>query len=368
MERVDCIVIGAGIIGLACARALAMTGREVIILERASDIGSETSSRNSEVIHAGIYYPSDSLKASLCLRGRQQLYQYCEERNIRHQRCGKLIVATSDTQLDTLRGLQAQAIRNGVDDVVMMAAADAMSLEPALYCEAALWSPQTGIIDSHGLMTSLLGDAENHGAVLVLNSPVTGGRREADAIELSVGGESPVTLLATTVVNAAGLWAQAVASSMQNLDKAVIPAAFLARGVYFSLRDPVPFRHLVYPLPEPGGLGCHFTLDLDGRGRFGPDVEWVDEVSYHVEPGRANAFYQSIRHYWPQIRTGSLQPDYAGIRPKISTDGEFGDFIIQDSAAHGMPGLVNLYGIESPGLTSSMAIAEAVLAAATVQK
>ena len=347
-------------VGLACARASAMSGREVIVLDKADAIGTETSARNSEVIHAGIYYPTGSAKAELCVSGRRLLYEYCQQRNINHRRCGKLIVATDSSQMEALQALHAKAIANDVPEVELISAEQARSMEPELHCEAALWSPVTGIIDSHGLMLNLLGDAENAGAVLVLNSEVCSGRVVPEGIELSVGGESPISLRAKSVINAAGLWAQPIAHSIDGLPDSMVPERYLARGVYFSYHGKAPFSRLVYPMPEPGGLGCHYTLDLDGKGRFGPDVEWIDEISYQVDATRGQAFYQSIRQYWPGIADDSLLPDYAGVRSKVAPSGGVGDFIIQDTSDHGVSGLVNLYGIESPGLTASLAIADRV--------
>ncbi len=360
MEQVDCLVIGAGVVGLACARALAIAGREVIIVERASGIGTETSARNSEVIHAGIYYPSGSLKAELCVAGKHALYHYCEERAINHRRCGKLIVASTEAQLADLKALQQKAHANGVTDIELISAAEAMAREPEVHGHAALWSPSTGIVDSHTFMLNLLGDIENHAGMLVLESPVESAKAVDHGIEITTGGESAMTLRANLVINAAGLWAQEIADSVDGLGKTTIPERHLARGVYFSLQGVAPFSRLVYPMPEKGGLGCHFTLDLDGKGRFGPDVEWVDEIDYSVDASRGETFYDSIRQYWPNIPDGALLPDYAGIRPKVAPPGQTGDFIIQGAGDHGVSGLVNLYGIESPGLTASLAIATRV--------
>ena len=372
-ERLDCVVIGAGVVGLACARALAATGRAVLILEAENRFGSGASSRNSEVIHAGLYYRPGSLKASLCVRGRALLYAHCAKRHIPHRRCGKLVVATSTGQLPRLHDIAANARANGVGDLCLIDAARARALEPALDCVAALHSPSTGIIDSHVLMLSLLADAETDGAVLVLNTPVIAGTAEAGGVMLETGGPEPMRISARNVVNTAGLAAPAVAASVRGLDRAYVPQAYYAKGNYFSLRGRAPFTHLVYPVPEPGGLGVHLTLDLHGRARFGPDVEWLapqcddtglpHPLSYRVDPARAPAFDAAIRNYWPGLPNDALDPDYAGIRAKISAPNEApADFRIDGPDTHGVPGLVNLFGIESPGLTSCLAIAEVVVA------
>ncbi|MGY8627520.1 NAD(P)/FAD-dependent oxidoreductase [Chromobacterium violaceum] len=360
MERVECVVIGAGVVGLAVARALAQAGREVVIVEAEPAMGLHASSRNSEVIHAGLYYPAGSLKARLCVAGRDALYRYCAERAIPHRRLGKLIVASRESQLAKLAALEAQARANGVADIRRLTASEARALEPALDCAAALLSPSTGIVDSHALMLSLLADAEAAGAQLALASPVEGGEVTPDGVALRVAG---MALLAKRVVNAAGLFAPDVARAIAGLRADSIPQARYARGVYVSLQGRAPFSRLVYPLPEAGGLGSHLTLDLAGQARFGPDVEWVDGVDYRVDPARADAFYRAVRAWWPQLPDGALAPGYAGIRAKIAGPGEpDADFVIQGPAVHGAPGLVNLFGIESPGLTSCLAIADAALA------
>ncbi|MBT2865794.1 NAD(P)/FAD-dependent oxidoreductase [Chromobacterium violaceum] len=360
MERVECVVIGAGVVGLAVARALAQAGREVVIVEAEPAMGLHASSRNSEVIHAGLYYPAGSLKARLCVAGRDALYRYCAERAIPHRRLGKLIVASRESQLARLDALEAQARANGVADIRRLTASEARALEPALDCAAALLSPSTGIVDSHALMLSLLADAEAAGAQLALASPVEGGEVTPDGVALRVAG---MALLAKRVVNAAGLFAPDVARAIAGLRADSIPQARYARGVYFSLQGRAPFSRLVYPLPEAGGLGSHLTLDLAGQARFGPDVEWVDGVDYRVDPARVDAFYRAVRAWWPQLPDGALAPGYAGIRAKIAGPGEpDADFVIQGPAVHGAPGLVNLFGIESPGLTSCLAIADAALA------
>lgn len=362
-ERLDCAVIGAGVIGLAVARALAIAGREVVVLEAAGAIGTGVSSRNSEVIHAGIYYPQGSLKAGLCVDGQKLLYRYLADRGIAHRRCGKLIVATTDAEVAQLHALAAKAAANGVLDLQWLDAVDAQALEPALSCVTALFSPSTGILDSHAYMLSLQGDAEDCGATLALRSPVTGGTIADGRIRLRIGGAEPLTILCKTVVNCAGLGAQRIAASISGIPAATIPPLYRAKGSYFSLSGRAPFRRLVYPVPGVAGLGTHYTLDLAGQGRFGPDVEWVDHENYDVDIKRADGFYAAIRRYWPSLPDGALQPAYAGIRPKVQAPGDAvaADFLIQGAEVHGVPELVCLYGIESPGLTASLAIADAVL-------
>jgi L-2-hydroxyglutarate oxidase LhgO len=363
MERVDGIVIGAGVVGLAVARALAQRGLETIVLESERAIGTGTSSRNSEVVHAGLYYPTGSLKARLCVRGQQLLYEYCAARGLSHRRCGKLVVATAADQCGTLERLLATGQANGVHDLALVTAAAARRAEPNLHCVAALDSPGTGIVDSHALMLSLQGDFENAGGMLAFGAPVLGGQCGADGITLQVGGEQPMALAAGVVVNCAGLHAQAVAATLAGLAAQHVLPLHLAKGSYYSLPGRAPFARLIYPVPEPGGLGVHLTLDLGGQARFGPDVEWVDTLDYRVDPGRAAAFHASIRRYWPALPDGALQPGYAGIRPKLAGPGAAAaDFVIQGQAQHGVRGLVNLFGIESPGLTASLALAEAVVA------
>ncbi len=364
MERIDCAVIGAGVIGLAVARVLAMRGREVLILEAESAFGTGISARNSEVIHAGIYYPAGSLKARLCVAGRALLYAYCAERGIEHRRCGKLIVASGEHQREPLADIAARAGANGVDDLQWLTRDAARALEPALECSAALLSPSTGIIDSHGLMLSLLGDAERAGAVLALHSRVLGGRVSADGIRLDVAGNGDgMSLLARGVVNCAGLGAQHLARALSGLPPHSVPPLHYAKGNYYALAGRAPFSHLIYPVPESAGLGVHLTLDLGGQARFGPDVEWIDGIDYTVDPRRADAFYAEVRRYWPALPDGALQPAYAGIRPKPHAPGEPAcDFIVSGPAEHGVAGLVNLYGIESPGLTASLALADHVAA------
>jgi L-2-hydroxyglutarate oxidase LhgO len=361
VDKVECVVIGAGVVGLAVARRLALAGREVIVLEAADTIGSETSSRNSEVIHAGIYYPKDSLKALLCVAGRRALYGYCEAHGVEHRRCGKIIVATSDDQLPELAHLKQVAAGNGVPDLAWMTPAEVRDMEPAVFCVGALWSPSTGIIDSHGLMLAYQGDAEAHGAAVAFLSPVIGGKVEDDGIVLRVGGVEPTSLKAQIVINSAGLHAQAVAASIAGIPSNSIPPCYFAKGNYYTLLGRPPFRRPIYPVPEQAGLGVHVTVDLGGQVRFGPDVEWVDRIDYTVDPRRADAFYAAVRRYYPGLPDGAIQPGYAGIRPKIQAPGEPGrDFMVQGPEGHGVAGLVNLYGIESPGITASLAIADHV--------
>ncbi len=360
MDQVECIVIGAGVVGLAVARALALGGREVMVLEAAAAIGSGTSSRNSEVIHAGIYYAGGSLKARLCVQGKGLLYDYCAERGIGHRRCGKLLVATAPEQLAQLQGIVDTAARNGVADLVMLTRSQALAMEPELVCEGAIYSPSTGIVDSHALMLALQGDLENAGGMVALNAPLADAQCSPSAIIL--GAADGTRLQAKIVVNAAGLKATAVAGRFKGLDPRHVPRAYYAKGNYFTLTGRAPFRHLVYPVPQVGGLGVHLTLDLGGQAKFGPDVQWVsspDDLS--VDGARGDAFYAEVRKYWPGLQDGALMPGYAGIRPKINgPDEATRDFMIQGVAEHGVPGLVNLFGIESPGLTSALAIADHV--------
>jgi len=361
-DRVDCVVIGAGVVGLAVARACAQAGLDTLVLETEPAIGTATSARNSEVIHAGLYYPHGSLKARLCVRGRQALYDYCTDHGIAHRRCGKLIVATHSGQISALDRIGAAATANGVLDLRRLDAAQVHAREPALHCVAALESPSTGIIDSHGLMLALQGDLESAGGLLALRSPVLSGQILTDGILLHIGGDEPMELIARRVVNCAGLQAQTVAATFDGLPPEHIPVGRYAKGNYYALSGKAPFSCLIYPVPEPGGLGVHLTLDLGGQARFGPDVEWIDAIDYRVDPARAAGFYAAIRRYWPGLRDGALRPDYAGIRPKLTLPtGQDADFLIQDARSHGIPGLVNLYGIESPGLTACLAIADEVM-------
>ncbi len=364
VERVETVVIGAGVVGLATARALALTGREVIVLEAEDAIGTVTSSRNSEVIHAGIYYAKDSAKARLCVRGKKLLYDYCASHGIAHRAAGKLIVATEDDQLPFLESLKARAAINGVHDLRSLTLDEIAEREPAIRVKGALLSPSTGLIDSHGLMLAYQGDAEAAGAMIAFNTPVDSGRVDGEDFLIQAGGEAPMEIACRELINAAGLEAQSVARRISGIPADTIPGRYLARGVYFTLSSKSPLRGLIYPVPDPaGGLGVHVTVDLGGQTKFGPDVEWIDEIDYTVDPARAERFYASIRRYWPDLPDGALQPGYAGIRPKIHPKGSHEtDFVIQGAADHEIKGLVNLYGIESPGLTSSMAIAEEVSA------
>ncbi|HEV2609267.1 MAG TPA: NAD(P)/FAD-dependent oxidoreductase [Noviherbaspirillum sp.] len=365
MDSVGCVVIGAGVVGLAVARILARAGLEVVVVESQASIGTETSSRNSEVIHAGLYYPTGSLKAKLCVQGRDALYAYCAERGIDHQRCGKLVVATSPAQITKLNAILAQAHANGCTEVTAITADAARALEPALSCVEALHSPNTGIVDSHAYMLSLQADAESAGAAFAFDSRIIAGSHLQDGIKLTVtSGDGDTTELhASTVVNCAGLWAPRIAGTIDGLDGTTIPTAYFAKGSYFALGCKAPFTRLIYPVPEEGGLGVHLTLDLGGQARFGPDIQWLDncddsEIDYRVDPSHAAAFYNEIRAYWPDLPDGSLQPAYAGVRPKISPPGApAADFLF---ASHGSAHYLGLYGIESPGLTASLAIANHV--------
>jgi len=362
VDEVEAVVVGAGVIGLAAARALARAGHEVIILERADGIGSETSSRNSEVIHGGLYYPAGSVKATSCVAGREALYAYCREHGVPHARLGKLIVATEEAEIPGVEKIAAAARANGVTNLEWLGASEAQRLEPELSCVAALLSPSTGIIDSHALMLAYQGEAEAAGAYVAFRAPVLSGQVRGGGFELAVGGAEPVTIRCRLLVNAAGLRAPALARAIVGIPPDSIPPAYFCRGVYFTLSGRTPFRHLIYPVPMPGGLGVHITLDLAGQARFGPDVEWIESVDYRVNPRRGDAFYAAVRRYWPGLRDGALMPGYAGIRPKISgPDEPAADFLVQGPAEHGIPGLVNLYGIESPGLTASLPLADEVL-------
>ena len=359
VDEIEAVVVGAGVVGLAVARALAQAGHEVVVLEKAYTIGFETSSRNSEVIHGGLYYPKDSLKATACVEGRQRLYAYCEEHGVPHKRLGKLIVATSEDEIPGVQKIEAAAKANGVDNLEWLSVAEATRMEPELNCVAALLSPSTGIIDSHALMLAYQGDAEDAGAMIAFQTPLLGGRVRGDGFELDVGGEEPTMIRCRILVNAAGLHAPLLARSIEGIPADTIPPAYFCRGCYFTLTGKTPFTRLIYPVPVPGGLGVHITLDLAGQARFGPDVEWIPGVDYAVDPRRADVFYAAVRRYWPGLRDGALQPGYAGIRPKISGPNEAAaDFVVQGPAEHGIPGLVNMYGIESPGLTASLPLAD----------
>ena len=356
VERVEAVVLGAGVVGLAVARALALAGREVLLLEAAGGIGTVTSSRNSEVVHAGIYYPTGSLKARLCVAGRQALYGYCEAHGVPIRKLGKLIVASDPAESARLDGIAAQAAANGVT-LTQMSGAEARAMEPALRVDSALHSPETGIVDSHALMLAYQGEMEAAGGMLATRAPVLGGAVTGGGIRLDVGGEAAMQLECRLLVNAVGLHAPDVARSIAGIPSQTIPRAWLCKGSYYGLASRAPFSRLIYPVPEPGGLGVHLTLDLGGQARFGPDVEWVEREEYDVDLARAAGFYAAIRRYWPGLPDGALVPGYAGIRPKISGPGEpAADFAVLGPAVHGVPGLVNLFGIESPGLTASLAI------------
>ena len=361
-EKIECAVIGAGVIGLAAARALALQGREVIVLESEDAIGTGTSSRNSEVIHAGIYYDEGSLKAKLCVSGKEKLYRYCEDHGVAHRRTGKMIVATHDGQIEFLKNLWRKAAANGVNDLVWQDQKTTLAMEPALNAVVSLLSPSTGLIDTHALMLSYQGDAEAGGAVIAFNTPVLGGSVSDEGIELQVGGMGAMTIACDVVVNCGGLHAQRIAGSISGFPRSHVPETHYAKGNYFSLAGKCPFNHLIYPVPEEAGLGVHLTLDLAGQARFGPDVEWVQEIDYEVDPRRGDVFYEAVRRYWPHLEDDALLPGYSGIRPKMQGPGHPPlDFVISGPRAHGVQGMVNLFGIESPGLTASLAIADEVL-------
>jgi L-2-hydroxyglutarate oxidase LhgO len=368
MDCIECVVIGAGVVGLAVARELALAGHEVVVVEAARAIASGTSARNSGVVHAGLYYPTGSLKARLCVEGRRSLYEFCDSRSVPYRRCGKLVVAAGIADEARLDAIAARAAANGVEGLARLTGEEARRLEPALHAQSALHSTVTGIVDVHALAHALLGDAEDHGAALVRSSRVVRGRVVRDGLELDVddGAAAATRVHARRVVNAAGLDAAAVAARIEGVDPHAVPELHFARGTYFALAGPSPFTRLVYPVPEPGGLGVHLTLDLGGQARFGPDVEWLDEhdparLEYTLDGGRANGFYHAIRRYWPGLPDGALRPAYAGIRPKLAAAGEpEADFRIDGEEVHGVAGLVNLFGIESPGLTASLALAREV--------
>lgn len=360
-ETVDCLVVGAGVIGLAVARELALAGREVVMVDAADAIGTQTSSRNSEVIHAGIYYPAGSLKARLCVAGRKRLYAYCVQRGVGHRRVGKLIVAATAVQADQLSSIAAQAAANGVDDLRRVSRDELTDLEPDLVAVDALMSPSTGIIDSHGLMTALHRDATDAGVTTVLRTHVTAGHLRAGTVVLDLDGDR---VQCATVINCAGIGAWDVAAAIDGYPIDRLPKRFLAKGNYYSLTaGRAPFSRLIYPVPDGGGLGVHLTLDLAGAARFGPDVEWVENTDYAVDPGRADTFYDAVRRYWPGLPDDALAPAYSGIRPKLAGPGEpNADFLFQGPDDHGVAGLINLFGFESPGLTSCLAIAHDVSA------
>jgi len=355
----DVVVVGGGGGGLAAARACALKGLQVLVLESADHIGAGVSSRNSEVIHAGLYYPQGSLKAVLCVRGREALYEYCQARGIPHQRCGKLVVATEVSQHSRLEAIYQQAARNGVRNLVWLSAGDVGQLEPEVSCTRAFLSPSTGIIDTHSFMTSLVGDLEACGGWVALQTQFVSAARESGSLRISARSQEDLSVINTRwLINSAGLSATEVARSVAGLVPKFIPQSYLAKGHYFAVNGR-PFRRLVYPLPVDGGLGVHSTIQLDGQVRFGPDVEWVDAVDYDVDPSRAEQFYPAIRKYWPPLADGALQPAYAGVRPKISGPGEpAADFKVSGPGEHGVAGLINLFGIESPGLTASLALGD----------
>ena len=367
MEQVDCVVIGAGVIGLAVAREMALQGRETILLERENAFGTISSARNSEVIHAGIYYPKDSLKAKLCVEGNRLLYEYCRNHQVATQPYGKLIVASDQSQLDDLQAIYYKAQQNGVPQIKLISGEEAKTLEPNLNCFAAILSSTTGIVDSHGYMLSLLGGFEDAGGMVAYQSPLLSakpiGNNAENGYELQIGGADGMQIRTKLLINCAGMSAPAVAQKIEGLGKDQIPKAYFAKGNYFSLSGKSPFTHLIYPIPEPGGLGVHLTLDMGGQAKFGPDVEWLDidqeeQIDYTVDPKRGDGFYEAVRRYWPGLKDGSLQPDYSGVRAKIvPPNAPAGDFYFNGPKEHGMQGLYNLYGFESPGLTSSLAIA-----------
>ena len=368
MDRVDCVVIGAGVIGLAVAREMALQGRETILLERESAFGTISSARNSEVIHAGIYYPKDSLKAKLCVEGNRMLYEYCRTHHVATHPYGKLIVASDESQLDDLQGILYKAQQNNVPEIKMITGEQAKSMEPELSCSAAVLSASTGIVDSHGFMLSLLGGFEDAGGMIAYQSPLISakpiGTSAQDGFELEIGGADDMKIQTNLLINCAGMSAPAIARKIEGLAQEEIPKAYFAKGNYFSLSGKSPFKHLIYPIPEPGGLGVHLTLDMGGQAKFGPDVEWLEiddenQIDYTVNPKRGEGFYAAVRKYWPGLKDNALQPDYSGVRAKIvPPNAPAGDFCFNTPKEHGLEGLFNLYGFESPGLTSSLAIAK----------
>ncbi|GGB12388.1 FAD-dependent oxidoreductase [Brucella endophytica] len=359
MDSVECVVIGAGVVGIAIARSLALSGKEVLVLEAEKTFGQGSSSRSSEVIHAGIYYPHGSFMARMCVEGRDRLYRFCREYHVEHKACGKLIVATSADEAAKLPSIAAHARANGVDDVVPIEAERAREMEPHLRAVSALYSPSTGIIDSHGFMLSMVGHAEENGAIFSYETPLKATRITPEIV-LNIGGKEPMALSCRWLINCAGLAASRVAGSMEGFPQAFVPETYLAKGNYFALSGMrAPFSRLIYPVPVAGGLGIHLTLDLAGQARFGPDVEWLDEIDYNVNIARSSGFYEAIRRYWPELPDGSLIPAYAGIRPKIVPPAiAKQDFQILGPEDHGVPGVIQLFGIESPGLTASLAIAD----------
>jgi L-2-hydroxyglutarate oxidase LhgO len=360
MDHIPTLVIGAGVVGLAIAREMALAGHETLALEANESFGMETSARNSEVIHAGIYYPHGSLMARCCVEGRTRLYAFCDSHGVAYAKTGKLIVATSAQEVTALAAIAAKAAANGAP-LETLSREQAQALEPALACEGALWSPETGVIDSHGYMLALKGDAEAAGAMFAFHAPVERIAAEGGRYVVSVGGAEPMTLSCDRLINAAGHGAPGLAQTMAGYDATLAPRAYLAKGNYFSLAGRSPFSRLIYPVPQPGGLGVHLTLDLGGQAKFGPDVEWIERFDYAVDPARGDRFYAAIRRYWPDLPDGALQPGYSGIRPKIApAEAGTQDFVLQGPERHGLAGLVHLFGIESPGLTASLALAERV--------
>ena len=368
MDQVDCVVIGAGVVGLAVAREMALQGRETILLERESAFGTISSARNSEVIHAGIYYPKDSLKAKLCVEGNRMLYEYCRTHHVATQPYGKLIVASDESQLDDLQAILYKAQQNQVPEIKMITGEQAKSMEPELHCSAAVLSATTGIVDSHGFMLSLLGGFEDAGGMIAYQSPLISakpiGENAKDGFELVIGGADGMKIQTKLLINCTGMSAPAIAQKIEGLPQQQIPKAYFAKGNYFSLSGKSPFKHLIYPIPEPGGLGVHLTLDMGGQAKFGPDVEWLEideesQIDYTVNPKRGEGFYAAVRRYWPGLKDNALQPDYSGVRAKIvPPNAPAGDFCFNTPKDHGLEGLFNLYGFESPGLTSSLAIAK----------
>ncbi|MBU3617668.1 NAD(P)/FAD-dependent oxidoreductase [Polynucleobacter sp. JS-Fieb-80-E5] len=368
MDQVDCVVIGAGVVGLAVAREMALQGRETILLERESAFGTISSARNSEVIHAGIYYPKDSLKAKLCVEGNRMLYEYCRTHHVATQPYGKLIVASDESQLDDLQAILYKAQQNNVPEIKMITGEQAKLMEPELHCAAAVFSATTGIVDSHGFMLSLLGGFEDAGGMIAYQSPLISakpiGENAKDGFELVIGGADGMKIQTKLLINCTGMSAPAIAQKIEGLPQQQIPKAYFAKGNYFSLSGKSPFKHLIYPIPEPGGLGVHLTLDMGGQAKFGPDVEWLEideesQIDYTVNPKRGEGFYAAVRRYWPGLKDNALQPDYSGVRAKIvPPNAPAGDFCFNTPKDHGLEGLFNLYGFESPGLTSSLAIAK----------
>lgn len=362
-ERVDVVVIGAGVVGLAVARALALTGREVLVLEKNEGFGEETSSRNSEVIHAGIYYRTGGLRARLCVAGKPMLYDYCTERQVDHLNCEKLIVAHGPETAAHLEALREKSAANGVHDLVAISGEEAARMEPGLRCDSALLSPSTGIVDSHQLMLALIGDLEQAGGMVVTRAPVVSGAVVDDGLALEIGGASPVALRARLVVNSAGLWSDRVARTIDGLPAGSVPSLYYGKGQYFSYAGAAPFSRLIYPLPGADSLGAHYTRDLAGRARLGPDISYVaSNTDYAVDPDRRAFFASSVQSFWPDLDPERLSPGYAGIRPKSAGPGEEGDFIIKGPRDHGVSGYVGLYAMESPALTSCLAIGEFVRA------